>query len=169
MTTERPRRPSPFALEHPAFGDEMQRRTWMESYVVAFEVSLLTASAVAAAMVWFDGVLAMWSLAVLAVVGAGNLAALWHLRSAGMEDLSWADRWRFWPFRVRLLLIAVWLVGFVRHALADTFGGVDDLTPSYLAGAVVGGGVVLLAMVVTAVLARRRTRRELPEDDTFDD
>lgn len=169
MTTGRstPRSPSP--ADDPVFGDELQRRTWMESYVVAYEVTLLATTGLAAVMVWVGGApLAWWSLAVLATIGVGNLASLSHLRTHGLRDLPWPDRMRYWSFRLRLLLGAVWAVGFLRHTVFHQIP-LDDLDLSTVAGMVVGAGLVLALIWPVTRLANRRVETQLPEDDTFED
>lgn len=167
-----PARSSMFALEHPAFGDERQRHTWLESYVAAYEVALMTATAVAAVMVWVGGApLAWWSLAALLPIVLGNVVSVRHLHAAGIKDLSWREALQFWGFRIRLLLGAVWVVGFLRHAFLTQLDRSGEVTPSYVAGLVVGAGAVIAAVVIGVAVARRRVRRREAEqpDDTFDD
>lgn len=170
MTARRHTRHSLFSLDDAAFGDEMQRRTWMEAYVAAYEVALLAAVTLAAAMVWVGGrPLAWWSMGVIYVIALGNIAALLHLRAAGLTDLPWRDRMRFWSFRVRLLLIAVWALGFVRALAGDLVGHFEGVTPGHVAGMVVGFSLVIGLVAVADRFTRRRAERSLPDDDRFDD
>lgn len=168
MTASRRTRRSFSSLDDPAFGDELQRRIWMESYVAAYEVAILAACAVAAAMVWIGGrPLLWWAMAVIWIIGLGNLTALAHLRAAGLADLPWRDRMRFWSFRIRLVLIAVLVAGVVRVLAGDSGRAPQGLDASTAAGMVVGASVAIGAM---ALLDRRTRRRAeaLPDDDRFD-
>lgn len=169
MTAPRPTRRSLTSLDDPAFGDELQRRVWMESYVAAYEVATLAAFTVAAAMVWIGGrPLLWWAAAVMWIVALGNITALAHLRAAGIPDLPWRDRMRFWSFRIRLVIMAVGLVGVVRLIGSDASNPSQGLDGSTLAGMIVGASLVIGAM---ALLDRRTRRRAdtLPADDHFDD
>lgn len=171
MTSTPPRRSTltSFArLDDDAFGDERQQRTWLEAYVVAFEVAVLAAVVLAAVMAWVgDRSLAWWSVGVIWVIGAGNVAALARLRSAGLADLPWRDRLRFWHFRFRLVLVAIWMVGFVRALWGEDLGLADSPWPT-LVGMVVGAGLALGATWIADRRARRRAT-DLPPDDVFDD
>ncbi len=166
MTT--PRRRSRSHVDNPVFGDERAQRAWMEAYVVAYEVALLAALSLATVMVWVGGrPLLWWSVAVVWVVGLGNLAALAHLRSAGLSDLPWRDRLRFWSFRLRLVLIAAYAVGLLRAFSSDVQlpeGGLDAAT---LAGMLVGASCAIGAFALLDWRTRRRAAAQLPEDDSF--
>lgn len=161
---------SAYSFDNPVFGDELQRRTWMESYVVAYEVALLAAISVATAMVWVGGrPLSWWSVAVIWIIALGNIAALAHLRSAGIPDLPWRDRMKFWSFRLRLVLLLAWFVGFLRARGAVGDGPLTDLSPSTVAGMIVGASVAIGLMALADRRTRRRAAAQLPEDDRFDD
>lgn len=152
-------------LDQTAFGDERERRIWMESYVLAYEVALLATVALAAAMSWVgDRNLALWSIGVLWIVALGNVAALGHLRAHGMTDLPWRARWSFWSFRLRILLGAVWLIG-----LAGTLGGgFEPKGWSEIAGIVCGVAFAVVGFVLADRRTKRRAEQDLPADDTFE-
>lgn len=157
-------------LDEATFGDERERRIWMESYVIAYEVALLATFGLATLMVWLgDRSVAMWSLGVVWVVGAGNFAALAHLRNHGLSDLPWRARWSFWSYRLRMLLCAAWLVGFLLAVLGEGGNLAQRGGWTYVAGLVVGAGAVVAALVVVDRRSKRRAHQELPEDDSFDD
>ncbi|MDO5628822.1 MAG: hypothetical protein Q4G43_10930 [Mobilicoccus sp.] len=155
------------SLDHPAFGDEREQRTWAEAYVLAYEVAQLAAVTVAAAMVWIGGgPLMWWSLAVIWIIGLGNWAALFHLRRAGLTDLPWRDRLRFWTFRVRLLLIAVWAIGFA-SALGNGHAGPGTPHVATIAGMITGATTVIVVLALIDRRIRARASRT-GEDDEFD-
>ena len=155
-------------VDHAAFGDERERRIWMESYVIAFEVAILAAFGVAAVMAWVgDQTVARWSIGVVAIIGAGNMAALAHLRRHGVSDIRWRDRWTFWSFRLRILLAAIWGLGLVITILGEGGSLAERGGWSYVAGLVVGATVALAGFWFADRQTKRRAQAELPEDDTF--
>lgn len=157
-------------LDETTFGDERERRIWMESYVIAFEVAILAAFGVATAMVWLgDQTVARWSIGVVAIIGVGNMAALAHLRQHGLTDIPWRARWAFWSFRLRMLLVAVWGVGIVLAVLGEGGSLAERGGWSYVAGLLVGATVAIAGFWIADRQIKRRTQAELPADDTFDD
>ncbi|WP_313025602.1 hypothetical protein [Mobilicoccus sp.] len=157
-------------LDEASFGDERQRRVWMEAYVIAYEVALFSASGLAVAMVWAgDRTVGMWSIGVVWIVGLGNIAALSHLRANGLADLPWRARWSFWSFRLRMVLLVLWAIGLALTMFGDGGSFAERGGWSYVAGAICGAGVAIAGFALADRAMKRRLDRDLPEDDTFED
>lgn len=134
-------------LDSPFYAEERQRDVWNEASAVGFQTMLWGGLILACAMTWTGGRPQVgWAAGLLALIAvAGWLTVIQANRQGvtGRENVR-MNRPRMYLY---FALYTATLVGMAIH-------GEVDLSPSTIAGAVVGAAVVLVALWLAARWAR---------------
>ena len=136
-------------LDSPFYAEERQRDVWNEASAVGFQSMLWGGLGLACAMTWVGGKPQIgWALALLALIAAASWLTVIHanrLGVTGRENVR-LNRPRTYLFGVLYLST---LVGMVVRS--DT-----ELSPSTIAGLLVGVASVLVALTVAGRRAQAR-------------
>jgi len=137
-------------LDSPFYAEERQRDVWNEASAVGFQTMLWGGNALACAMVWIGGEPQVgWAMGVLAMIAAASWLTLIHANRLGVTGRENARLNRPRTYLFGALYLAT-LVGIVVHSGTE-------LSPSTIAGAVVGSALVL---GVIALMGRRARAAE---------
>ena len=146
-------------LDSPFYAEERQRDVWNEASAVGFQALLWCMLGLAAAMVWIGGQeLFGWALVLILLTGFSSFLVLLQANRAGITGWEGA--------RVRrprvLLAIALIAVG----ALGVLVRSDAEVSPSGIAGGVVGFVVALGGAAGAAWWLRRQSEAEEDPDET---
>jgi hypothetical protein len=140
-------------FDSPFYAEERQRDVWNEASAIGFQTMLWGGLALACAMTWIGGRPQVgWAAALLAVIAAASWLSLIHANRLGVtgRENTRLNRPRTYLFAVLYLATVAGML--VRSDI--------ELSPSTIAGMVVGAGVVLAAIALVARRARTRSGAE---------
>lgn len=144
-------------LNSPFYAEERQRDVWNEASAVGFQAMLWCMLGLVCAMVWIGGqALFGWALTLLLLTGLSSWLAVLHANRLGVTGWEGARLRRPRMLVVTALIVATGVGVVVRSDAA--------LSPSGIAGGVVGFAVAMAG----AGAAAWWTRRQTGSDDSLD-
>lgn len=149
-------------LDSPFYAEERQRDVWNEASAVGFQTLIWLMFGLVGAMVWIGGrSMFGWALTLLLLTGLASGLTIVHANRLGVTG------WEGARMRRPRLLLAGLLIGLI--GLGVLVRTDFDLSPSTIAGAVVGFVAALAGAAGAAWLVRRQARAEEPDADQPDD